>query len=180
MDHLTFAQLLGNYGEFIGAIAVVVTLGYLAIQIRQGNSAARADSRQSVIGTFSDLMWDSRHDDDFLQLMAVALHHWNEMSDLEKTKFDVYLLGFMSNLQKGVGLYEDGILDMETLDSISDNFLVFLQSPGWRQWWKQTGMAAPEVRNYLNQRLSDVDRLPPPVEKFTPHWARLAELPSRS
>jgi len=27
MDHKSFAQLLGNYGEFVGAIAVVVTLG---------------------------------------------------------------------------------------------------------------------------------------------------------
>ena len=34
MDHLTFAQLLGNYGEFFGAIAVVATLGYLGVQIR--------------------------------------------------------------------------------------------------------------------------------------------------
>ena len=41
MDHQAFAQLLGNYGEFVGAIAVVVTLGYLAAQIglwnRRGN-----------------------------------------------------------------------------------------------------------------------------------------------
>ena len=35
MEHQAFAQMLGNYGEFIGAIGVVVTLGYLAIQIRQ-------------------------------------------------------------------------------------------------------------------------------------------------
>lgn len=29
MDHQIFAQLLGNYGELVGAIGVVVTLGYL-------------------------------------------------------------------------------------------------------------------------------------------------------
>ena len=34
MDHQTFAQLLGNYGEFIGALAVLSTLMYLAIQTR--------------------------------------------------------------------------------------------------------------------------------------------------
>ena len=34
MDHQGFAQLLGNYGEFIGAVAVVATLAYLAIQVR--------------------------------------------------------------------------------------------------------------------------------------------------
>jgi len=35
MDHLTFAQLLGSYGEFIGSIAVLATLIYLALQTRQ-------------------------------------------------------------------------------------------------------------------------------------------------
>jgi hypothetical protein len=39
MDHLTFAQLLGNYGEFIGAIGVVVTLMYRAFQIRQNTTS---------------------------------------------------------------------------------------------------------------------------------------------
>jgi hypothetical protein len=29
MDHQAFAQLLGNYGEFLGSIAVVVTPIYL-------------------------------------------------------------------------------------------------------------------------------------------------------
>ena len=42
MDHQTIAQLLGNYGEFVGAIAVVVTLGYPASQIRQNNTSLRA------------------------------------------------------------------------------------------------------------------------------------------
>ena len=34
MDHQAFAQLLGNYGEFVGAVAVVATLIYLALQVR--------------------------------------------------------------------------------------------------------------------------------------------------
>ena len=43
MDHETFAQLLGNYGQFVGAIAVVVTLGYLAIQVRHSRQATEAN-----------------------------------------------------------------------------------------------------------------------------------------
>ena len=45
MDHQAFAQLLGNYGEFIGAIAVVVTLFYLAVQVRQSKQATEANTR---------------------------------------------------------------------------------------------------------------------------------------
>ena len=45
MDHQAFAQLLGNYGEFVGAFAVVATLVYLAVQIK----AARVGSEASHI-----------------------------------------------------------------------------------------------------------------------------------
>ena len=48
MDHLTFAQLLGNYGEFIGAVAVVVTLVYLAAQIRQNTKQLASSSLQAL------------------------------------------------------------------------------------------------------------------------------------
>ena len=44
MDHQAFAQLLGNYGKFFGAIAVVVTLLYLAGQLKQNTNALRSAS----------------------------------------------------------------------------------------------------------------------------------------
>ena len=45
MDHQAFAQLLGNYGEFVGAIAVVATLFYLALQVRHSREATEANTR---------------------------------------------------------------------------------------------------------------------------------------
>jgi len=48
MDQLTVAQLLGNYGEFVGAIAVVATLMYLAVQIRTARADADANSFNST------------------------------------------------------------------------------------------------------------------------------------
>ena len=49
MDHQAFAQLLGNYGEFIGAIGVVVTLAYLATQVRYARIATTDQSRQARV-----------------------------------------------------------------------------------------------------------------------------------
>ena len=53
MDHQAFAQLLGNYGEFVGAIAVVVTLVYLAVQIRASTLQARATMVHSIVESFN-------------------------------------------------------------------------------------------------------------------------------
>jgi hypothetical protein len=46
MDQQAFAQLLGNYGEFVGAIAVVATLVYLAIQVRHSKEATEFNPKQ--------------------------------------------------------------------------------------------------------------------------------------
>ena len=48
MDHQAIAQLLGSYGEFVGAIAVVATLMYLAVQIRTARADADANSFNST------------------------------------------------------------------------------------------------------------------------------------
>jgi hypothetical protein len=47
MDHQAFAQLLGNYGEFIGSLAILVTLVYLSIQVRQARVQQQVNDRQT-------------------------------------------------------------------------------------------------------------------------------------
>ena len=47
MSALEFSQLLGNYGEFVGAIAILITLFYLATQVRQNTHMMRASIRQA-------------------------------------------------------------------------------------------------------------------------------------
>ncbi len=45
MGHQTFAQLLGNYGEFLGSIAVLATLIYVSVQVRQAKANAADTNR---------------------------------------------------------------------------------------------------------------------------------------
>ncbi len=45
MDLMSTAQLLGNFGEFVGAIAVVVTLAYLARQVKHSKEAVAANTK---------------------------------------------------------------------------------------------------------------------------------------
>ncbi len=57
MDLMSTAQLLGNFGEFVGAIAVVATLGYLAIQVRNTRTATESNTsalRSSTYAAYID------------------------------------------------------------------------------------------------------------------------------
>lgn len=55
MDIIEVTQVLGNLGEFTGAVAVVVTLFYLASQIRQTNENIKAQTRANYHTTHSDV-----------------------------------------------------------------------------------------------------------------------------
>jgi hypothetical protein len=46
---------LGNIGEFVAAIATLITLAYLAVQIRQNTRAVRAASHHSVTDSFNHI-----------------------------------------------------------------------------------------------------------------------------
>jgi len=82
MTLMDTAQLLGNVGEFLGAIVIVVTLIYLAAQIRQNNQALRASFESESISRTFDLQhpvaldrqvaeWWARGADDFDNLDSV-------------------------------------------------------------------------------------------------------------
>jgi hypothetical protein len=45
VDHQSFAQLLGNYGEFVGAVAVVATLVYLTVQVKHSQQSMDANTK---------------------------------------------------------------------------------------------------------------------------------------
>ena len=57
MDLNSTAQLLGNFGEFISSIAILVTLGYLAVQVRAGRIATQAD-HMSVVQSNNQFMFN--------------------------------------------------------------------------------------------------------------------------
>ena len=61
MSFNEIAQLLGNLGAFIGSIAIVVTLIYLAIQVRQAkeqiihsSQITRGEAAQRILASISD------------------------------------------------------------------------------------------------------------------------------
>ncbi len=54
MTTLEISQLLGDYGEFLGAIAIVVTLIYLAVQVRHSKELLERNEKLSLSQVYAD------------------------------------------------------------------------------------------------------------------------------
>ncbi len=55
MDLQDTAQLLGNFGEFFGSLAILITLVYLSVQVRSAQSASIAESISTLQASSLDL-----------------------------------------------------------------------------------------------------------------------------
>jgi hypothetical protein len=94
-------HLLGSLGEFVGAIAVVATLVYLAIQVRHGsvlleaNNAAMDESarlaRAAAMDRYSDAVsrWRGRiiESEEVAKIWHTAVHG-DEMDDVSRIRFN--------------------------------------------------------------------------------------------
>jgi hypothetical protein len=102
-------HLLGSLGEFVGAIAVVVTLVYLAIQVRHGgvlleaNNAAMDESarlaRAAAMDRYSDSVsrWRGRiiESPELASLWHAAVRG-DEMDDVSRLRFDNLVIDWMN------------------------------------------------------------------------------------
>ena len=66
------AQLMGNFGEFFGAIAVVATLVYLVVQIKQASRATMFSSEQRRLEAIQNLLLMPAHDSGLREAMRKA------------------------------------------------------------------------------------------------------------
>lgn len=103
MDHQAFAQLLGNYGEFVGAIAVVATLIYLSIQVRHSKEATEANTKATNAGT-SSYINDAlarihgaiRSDGDFAEIWLRGCRDLDALDEIERSRFVNHLLEMLN------------------------------------------------------------------------------------
>ena len=78
---------IGAIGEVVGALAVFITLGYLAIQIRQNTKAVRASALDSSVNAVNAVRVAMFENAEVTALYRKGLESPDELDDNEKTRF---------------------------------------------------------------------------------------------
>ncbi len=162
---------LANIGEFVGGVAVLVTLIYLVIQVRQGNSNSRASARQSLIDTWSKTMFDLGHDRELLRIGGAGFRDFESLSDPDKTQFVFLMSQYVGNVYNGILLYREGLLDLETLDQIGGLIAWAVVMKGGSAWWELT-IHPQEVKDYIRDYLDRKGDEMVSMEEGIPFWTR--------
>ena len=152
MTLMETAQLLGNFGEFIGAIAVVLTLIYLAIQVRHSkesidantrsldvqNRSTRIEALTAVGDGFSRFRSGIREHPDVASIWVRGGADLNTLDAEERVRLDMLLVDmFWAWSMMWLYEQEQGI-DKSLADLSMQNLTLYAQ-PGIKKWWFTSG-----------------------------------------
>lgn len=144
MDHQSFAALLGNYGEFLGAIAVIATLIYLAIQVRYTREALEENStalrRSEMLSTYEqhDRYRLALLDSDIADLWIKGFAG-DDLSESDWVRFSQLAIMFTYSAQNNWDAGQRGVMASEEWQRIAPMVALRYQSPGGLRFWKQYG-----------------------------------------
>jgi len=135
MDHQTFAQLLGNYGEFAGAIAVVVTLAYLGIQIRQNTESLRIASELALSQQSAEFIAHMRAQPDVLKLWDLAVTDPASLSSDDIRQYRWAISELFTIYEGHYHVYKRGFIAEEAWQSKANLMRGMLANPIVAEWW---------------------------------------------
>jgi hypothetical protein len=154
MDHQAFAQLLGNYGEFVGAIAVVATLFYLARQVHHSkesvdaNTQALEESRKiQMAATYQDRVQNMSANARMMSSSAdlseivfkvleagwPSLGALDQLDGVEKHRFRHWIQLQFLNIENLHYQYELGLLDTRFYESVVSE-RIKIMGPAWKEF----------------------------------------------
>ncbi len=132
-------QDLRNIGEFLAAIATIISLIYVAIQIRGNTKAVRSAAAQTIHEAFATWYRMLASDAELSQLAANGLKDYSGLSEGDKARFIATFMAFLSYCQDAYIKWKEGSLSAELWSGWELVMMNLVNAPGGKEFWKERG-----------------------------------------
>ncbi len=130
-------EQLGNLGELVGAIAVVVSLLYLAVQIRHSSRVSQFEAHRNISESIASIMGDIAQDPDLYRLWKVMTETPEEATHDDRERFGMLLHRFFT-------VFSDAHRFSDTDPHLAMRYQTFIKRllvmPAVRDWWSRQGV----------------------------------------
>ena len=144
-------EAIGALSELVGAAVVVVSVVYLAIQVRQNTISVRSATVHAISESFADFTAKLSDDSELLELYIRGLAEDPQLSTLERLRFDFLILTLLRKLEYAFKEHEAGAIRETEWRGWSVPLRLVFSSPGGRRWWSDW---APVISEEFQQHVA--------------------------
>ena len=147
-------EQLANIGEVVGAIAVVVSLVYVAMQIGQNTRAIRANTFQSIVDSLTNGIADIARDPETTRIWISGLTADEELRKVERGQFRLLILMAVRKWENAFYQTQQGTLEKRQWEGISQDIRSIVTQPGFLVWWDNApDVVSREFREYIQSEI---------------------------
>ncbi|PCJ47877.1 MAG: hypothetical protein COA74_10610 [Gammaproteobacteria bacterium] len=147
---------LANISEVIGAIAIVVSLIYVGVQVADSTRAVRSASANETSSAMSSWYLQIGSDLQSSKVFRRGTAQPETLSEDELFQFIFQMHAMFIQFQGAYYLSQEGTLDIELQESITNAILGVRDQPGFNKYWGQRkDLFKPDFRKYINRLIAE-------------------------
>ena len=147
-------QDLGSIGERIAALATVITLGYLAIQLMQNTKALRSQTFQQSSMDMSLAANAISSNEELASILIKAKDGLDVLNSVERLRFHFWMLVAIRRFE---AIYVQGVygsIDSVRIEGFERSIISLLANGCSAEWWKSTKSAfSTDFVSYADNKL---------------------------
>ena len=143
-------EALGNIGDFVGGIGVVITLAYLAIQIRHNSKTTKAAAAESVMQSMSEYFRSSAESDRLAHIIRGAFLDFDALEADEQARFHLWVFAWFRLVELAHHHYRLGNIPDSFWDGQVAHLSALVDSPGVQRFWTaRKGVFSTEFQAFV-------------------------------
>ena len=159
-------------GSLVGGLAVVASVIYLAVQVRQAERNQRAALQQGRAARNSELLLRCA-EPDFVTAFMRGGDCDSAILPVEFQQFQLIFRAFIVGVEDTLIHHQEGLLPDTALESLTDTLRATFALPGWRAMWRERPVEShPRVSAYIDRILAEAP--PAPAADRLSRWRSIA------
>lgn len=122
--------------DLIAAISVVISLIYLAIQVKSSARAFRATIRDSAFRSLEEWNHVMMSDESLASLFQKGCSNFNSLEDKELARFNHATYSFFKLFESIYIHYLEGSVGKDAWENNSHILIIYATQPGMQRYWK--------------------------------------------
>jgi hypothetical protein len=156
-------EAIAAVSELVGAVGVIASVVYLALQVRRAISESRASTFHKIfegLANHTNHMFGAENVD----LVARGFRSYRDLSAADRMRFDLLMANLVNYFEASYYASEADTLGDETIE----NWVWWFESkifchPGVVEWWSDgQGIFPPAIRSWIDKRISNADQAADP------------------
>jgi len=128
-------EAISATAEIIGAVGVIVSLIYLALQVRSNTRAMMAQSARDAVAAMRDFNKSMVEDAELARIFRLGTEGLSNLTEEERGRFGHILFNFFKTAEELHYQYIQETLDPEIWEGWKGIIALLSTSPGFREYW---------------------------------------------